>query len=83
MKAKLLKKARKKVRIVDTYGNPATKNDKFCAVVTGSGNNRVCHKTSKGASLYINFGNARNRHRQEVLNFAREYTQKPWWNVFS
>lgn len=83
MKATLLKKARKTIRIINRSAEIANKTDKFCYVVKGRGSNMTTCNTTKGSLIYINFGNARNRHRAEVLEFARNFTKKPWWNVFS
>jgi len=83
MKATLLKKARKQIRILNSHNQTAMSSDKFCSVVSGKGQKLSKFQTTKGSSTYINFGNARNRHRVEVLEFARSFTNKPWWNVFS
>jgi len=83
MKATLLKKARKQIRILNRENQIANKTDKFCSVINGRGRDVSICKTSKGSRVYINFGNARNRHREEVLAFARSFNKKAWWNVFS
>jgi hypothetical protein len=83
MKAKLLREARKTIRILNGSTEIANKTDKFCQVVRGRGSKMTTYPTTKGSLVYINFGNARNRHRAEVLEFARNFTKKPWWNVFS
>lgn len=69
--------------ILNSYGFPAQRKDKRVQVVKFS---RFSYKpilSSKKKPVYENYGNAVNRRRRAILEYAREIYQKPWyWYVF-
>ena len=78
MKARLLRKCRDKIEIVNSYGFPADKNDKKVTVIFGW----EPIKNSKGKTIYVNYGNAVNRRRKAILEYANEIHLKPWyWHI--
>lgn len=83
MKTKLLRKVRKEIQILNVYGRTANNIDKKCHVVRVDGRYLIPFVTTKNKDHYINYGNALNRRREEILKLARAFTHKKWWNVFS
>ncbi len=83
MKTKLLKKVRSEIQIINVYDKNANDTDKKCRVVRVNGKFLIPFLTTKKETFYINYGNAIRRRREEILNLARSYVGKKWWNVFS
>lgn len=90
MKAKLLQKCRKRVQILNKYGDIADKNDKFITVVIADIWENTPMKNSKGDTHYINYGNAVIKRRAVILEEAKRIFErhllkksKNWlYNVF-
>lgn len=83
MKVILLKKCRKAVRIINSYGTIADKNDKKVKVVIRRHSKDEIQLNSKGSSEYINYGNALIKRRETILKLAKELNLKSWiYHVF-
>ena len=80
MKARLLRKCKDKIEIVNSYGFPADKNDKKVTVIFGW----KPLKNSKGKTAYIKYGNAVNKRRDAILEYAKAINNKSWiWHLFN
>lgn len=79
MKALLLHKCREDIMILNGYGFPAQPKDKKVQVVKFG---KISYKpllTSRGHIVYENYGNAVNRRRKAILEYAKELSTKPWY----
>ena len=83
MKAKLLKKIRQRVEIIDTQGEIAQPKSKRVSVIVSDkktwwNSNPDFHAvtTSRGHVIYENYGNALRRKRALILTLARNYNKK-------
>ena len=82
MKVTLLHKCREDIMILNSYGFPASRNDKKVQVVRFGMLNFKPILTSKNKTIYENYGNALNRRRVAILDMAREIHKKPWyWHI--
>lgn len=84
MKSKLLKKARRDVKLINMLGEAATPKDKGITIKKFNPNGTVSTlRTSKNKIAYINYGNAIIRRREEILDLATELNKKSFlWHVF-
>jgi len=82
MKAILLHKCREDIMILNSYGFTASPRDKKVQVVKFGKFNYKPILTSKKKPIYENYGNAVNRRRKAILEYAREIYSKPWyWHI--
>ena len=71
MKALLLMKCRQSIVILNNYGLPARRNDKKVTVVKIGAFKDIPLISSKGSSVYINYGNAVIKRRAAILEEAK------------
>ncbi len=84
MKARLLRKCRNKIKIINSYGLPADKTDKKVTVVLFGFTSFKTFKTSKGDTMYIKYGNALNKRREAILAYAKTINNKSLlWHIFN
>ena len=76
MKARLLRKCRRKIKIINSYGLPADKTDKKVTVVLLGLTSFKTFKTSKGDTIYIKYGNALNKRKEAILAYAKTINSK-------
>lgn len=83
MKARLLRKCRNQIRIINNYGTSPTPFDKRIMVVKMVNLRYKPLLNSKGGKYYAKLGNAMIKRREEILSLARELSTKScWYNVF-
>jgi len=85
MKAKLLKKARNRVKIVNRNNVLAGRNDKFVTVSIKDVNGKIYNIcTPKGKIAYSSYNTAILRCRKEIILLAKRMLSKNWlWHVFN
>ena len=84
MKTKLLKKARKRVKLINPLGEEAQSNHKRITIHVYNTDGTITKLlTNRGKTVYINYGNAVRRSRDEILKLAIELEAKSKiWHVF-
>lgn len=85
MKVKLLKKARKKVILIDKITwEPATeRSDQILVIKTVGYKMLICTPLKCGRNYYRRYGNALNRRNREILEVARILNTNKWYHGFS
>lgn len=82
MKTILLHKCREAIMILNSYGFPASRNDKKVQVVRFGRISFTPLLTTQKQTHYENYGNAVNRRNKAILEMAREIHLKPWyWHI--
>ena len=79
MKTSLLHKCRESIMIINSYGFSAQPKDKKVQVVRFGLFYYKPILTSKKKPVYENYGNAVNRRRKAILEYAKELSGKPWY----